>query len=203
LSFRPATVRIVKAGPRAMRAPVWWAWIVLAFMLALAFVPAAHAEGAELTQLTVDRDAENLALDFAVKVSLSRPVEEALQRGVPLYFVADAKVYRWRWYWRDERVARVTKTWRLSYQPLTSTWRVSQGGLHQSYPTLDEALSAVSRSAHWKIAETGQIDPDERHYIEFSWRLDTSQLPRPMQIGIGGQADWQISVERTLRLDRS
>ena len=40
-----------------------------------------------------------------------------------------------------------------------------------------------------------------RYYVEFSFKLDTSQLPRPMQFGIGGQADWTLGVERTLRVE--
>jgi hypothetical protein len=182
-----------------MRAPAWLAWALLAVAL-LAGAPA-RAQAVELTTFDADRGEQGLTLDFAVRVALPHPVEEALLRGVPLYFVADARVYRARWYWRDERVARAIKTWRLSYQPLTSTWRVSQGGLHQSYPTLAEALVPLSRSTHWKVADAGQIEADERHYLEFKWSLDTSQLPRPMQIGIGGQADWQLGVERTLRLE--
>jgi hypothetical protein len=165
--------------------------------------PPAHAQdSAEPAQLEVRRDEQGaVVLDFSLRPTLSRPVQEALQRGIPLYFVADVRIYRERWYWRDERVARATKSWRLSYQPLTASWRVSQGGLQQSYPTLEEALLPITRNARWKIADAPQIDPDDRHHVEFSWRLDTSQLPRPLQIGIGGQADWQLAVERTLPLD--
>ena len=36
--------------------------------------------------------------------------------------------------------------------------------------------------------------------VDFRFRLDTSQLPRPFQIGVVGQADWNISVERSARL---
>lgn len=181
-----------------MRAPAWLAWLLL--VLALVVGPA-RAQAAELSTLDFERGEQGLQIDFAVRVTLPRAVEEALQRGVPLYFVADVRVYRQRWYWRDERVARASKSWRLSYQPLTSTWRVSQGGLHQSYSSLAEALAPLSRSVRWKIGEPGQIEIDPRHYLEFQWRLDTSQLPPPMQIGIGGQADWQVGVERTLRLE--
>jgi hypothetical protein len=46
-----------------------------------------------------------------------------------------------------------------------------------------------------------QLDPDSRYSIDFSWRLDTTQLPSPMQIGLTGQADWTLGVERTLRLE--
>jgi len=62
-------------------------------------------------------------------------------------------------------------------------------------------MAAISRAVRWKIAEPGQIEDGSRHYVEFSFKLDTSLLPRPMQIGVSGQPDWQISVTRTLRLN--
>jgi hypothetical protein len=36
--------------------------------------------------------------------------------------------------------------------------------------------------------------------VSFRFRLDTSQLPRPFQIGAVGQSDWNISVEKNARL---
>jgi hypothetical protein len=162
----------------------------------------ARAQGIELTTLAVSRqEHQSLSLDFEVDLNLSRAVEDALQRGVPLYFVAQATVYRDRWYWRDERVARATRSWRIAYQPLTSTWRVSLGALSQSFPTQEAALSTMLRATHWKIAETEQIDPRERYYVEFSYKLDNAQLPRPMQLDLAAQADWRLAVDRTVKLD--
>jgi hypothetical protein len=155
----------------------------------------------ELAQLQAVRSDGALTLDFAVRVTLPSAVEDALKRGVPVYFVAQADLKRNRWYWRDERVARVSRSWRVAYQPLTDNWRVGLGALHQTLPTLAEAIAAVTRSAGWKLADLSQLDPDDRYYVEFSYRLDTTQLPSPMQIGLGGQADWAIGVERTLRVD--
>jgi hypothetical protein len=160
-----------------------------------------RAEPVELAQLQVGRNDGALTLEFAARVALPRGVEEAMHRGVPVYFVAQAELRRNRWYWRDERVARVTRSWRVAYQPLTNTWRVSLGGLHQSYPTLPDAMATVSRSGGWRIAELGQIDSDSRYYVEFSYKLDTAQLPSFMQIGLGGPGEWAIGAERVLRLD--
>ena len=100
----------------------------------------------------------------------------------------------------DERVARVSRSWRLSYQPLTSAWRVSLGVFSQSYPSLDEALSTITRIAHWRIADSG-VEPKGKYYVEFSFKLDASQLPRPMQLDLGAQADWHLGVERTLPVE--
>jgi hypothetical protein len=170
--------------------------------LAATALPAwASAPAIELLTLRLQRADGALSLDFAARIHLSRAVEEALQRGVPVYFTAQAQLLRNRWYWRDERVARVQRTWRLAFQPLTSSWRVGFGGLNQTQATLEEALASLSRLSDWKIADLAQVDPDSRHYVEFSFRLDTSQLPGPMQFGLTTQADWTLGVERTLRLE--
>jgi hypothetical protein len=163
--------------------------------------PPARAQGIDLALLTAYRQDGELLLDFDARLSLPRAVDEALQRGVPVYFVAQATLYRYRWYWRDDRVARVQRTWRVAYQPLTSNWRVGFGGFNQTYATLAEALATASRSTRWKVAELTQLEPDANHYLEFSYRLDTTQLPSPMQLGLGGQSDWSLDIERTLRID--
>jgi hypothetical protein len=177
-----------------------WGLARLWLMLVLLSLPL-KSPAVELMEIEAVRNDSGVILDFGVRITLSHAVEDALQRGVPMYFTAQAGLFRARWYWRDQRVARVSRSWRLTYQPLTSTWRVSQGALHQSFTSQAEALGAISRATRWKIAEASQIEPDERYYLEFSYRLDTSQLPRPMQIGIGiGDADWALAVERTLPL---
>ena len=163
--------------------------------------PALAADAVELMTLQTQRADGALTLEFSTRVSLPRAVEDALQRGVPIYFVAQATVWRSRWYWRDERIARVSRNWRLAYQPLTSTWRVGLGGLNQHFPTLAEAMAVVTRSAQWRLADLAQIDPDSRHTLEFSWRLDTAQLPSPMVIGLVGGSEFALGVERSLRLE--
>jgi hypothetical protein len=189
------TVRPPHASGRA-----FGRWL-LALLAALVLGVAARAETVQLASLEVTRGEDGVLLDFTTRFTLPRAVEDALLKGVPLHFVAEADIYRSRWYWRDARVARAVRVWRLAWQPLTRSYRVSFGALNQSFETLAEAMAAVRGAAHWKIAEPGQLEADASYYIEFSYRLDTSQLPRPMQIGLAGQADWNLSVERTLRVE--
>jgi hypothetical protein len=171
-------------------------------LVALLWAPAAHAGSSELTGFELVHNEDGLFLSYAVELELSRSVDDALSKAVPLFFVAEAEVFRNRFYWRDQRVGYAIRRWRIVFQPLTSTYRVTfDGGLSQNYTSRAEAFAAISRSAHWKIAEAGQIEEGSRHYVEFSYRLDTSLLPRPMQIGIAGQADWTISVQRSQKID--
>jgi Domain of unknown function (DUF4390) len=160
-----------------------------------------RAAEAELTAFEISRDEDGVFLNYAVNFELGKGVEEALVKSVPLFFVAETEVFRDRWYWRDRRVAHTVRVWKIVFQPLTSTYRVTTvGGLSQNYPTRDEALFALSRSSRWKIADAGQLD-DGHHYVEFTYRLDITLLPRPMQIGISGQPDWQLVVKRTQRIN--
>jgi len=176
----------------------------LMLVLACVWSGTVRGQGVELAALQTSQSDGALNLEFAARVTLPPAVEEALQRGVPLYFVAEARLLRSRWYWRDERVARVSRTWRIVYQPLTGTWRVGLGGLHQTHATLAEALSAASSSAGWKLADLSRIERDSSYTIEFSYRLDTTQLPGPMQFGLGGlggTGEWTVGVERVLRFE--
>jgi hypothetical protein len=67
-------------------------------------------------------------------------------------------------------------------------------------------MAAMTRSSGWRIADAAQAEVDGKYYVEFDWQLDLSQLPRPLQIGLTGVAgggEWNIGVERQLRLDSS
>jgi hypothetical protein len=187
---------LAKDARRALAA----AFLAFACLAGVGLAPAARAQGVELPSISAKRQDGGAVLDFVANLTLSKAVEDALRRGVPVYFVAEATVYKPRWYWRDERVSRGSRNWRLSYQPLTSAWRVSLGAFSQSYPSLEEALTTVTRIAHWRIADAA-LDATGRYYCEFSFYLDSSQLPRPMQLDLGAQAEWQLGVERTLQVD--
>jgi len=188
--FQPRAARPARGSP-------WLAWLVGAVCLIVLALPA-HADKIDLTQIDLTRDEEGLLLGYQARIELPRAVEDAMQKGVPLYFVAEADLLRSRWYWRDKRVARASRNWRVTWQPLTRRYRVNFGSLSQNYDTLADALGAVQRATRWKLADPAELDDGARQYVEFSLRLDTSQLPRPLQISFGGQAEWTLGVQRTL-----
>lgn len=168
-----------------------------------------RAEPAEVTQLRLERTEEGVLLSASVKFELPPVIEDALLKGVPMFFVADASLLRDRWYWYDKQVASAQRHMRLSYQPLTRRWRLqvsptpigSSGlALGQSFDSREEALAAVQHIARWRIADLADLDPEARYSVDFQFRLDVSQLPRPFQIGAVGHADWNISAGRTQRV---
>ncbi len=195
-------------APRACTGQLCWllrmsrrCWLAMSLGLVLLqpLWVQAQAQAVELKQLQLQRRDGDLTLEFSARLTLGPAMEDALRRGVPLYFNARASVYRDRWYWRDERVARVSRTWRLAYQPLTASWRLSLGGLSQGYGSLSEAMAPLSQISGWRLVELDKLEPGSRHHVEFSFVLDNSQLPQPMQIDLGG--DWKLGIQRSLRVE--
>jgi len=165
----------------------------------------AEAPATEISLLRLERAGDAVLLTASVKFELPAAVQDALLKGVAIIFVAEADVYRERWYWMNRRVVGAERHMRLAYQPLTRRWRlnvapglITNAGLgmtlNQNFETLPDALAAVQRLSRWKIADVSEIDLEQRHLVEFRFRLDVSQLPRPLQIGTLGQTDWDISV---------
>ena len=177
-------------------------------MLLLALAPAAamaQTAAAEVTQLRLERSTEGILLYANLKIELPAAVEDALLKGIPMFFVAEASVVRHRWYWTDKKVSSAQRHMRLAYQPLTRRWRLNVASgvitanslgvaLNLSFESLEDAMSALQRLSGWKIVDAAQIEPDATHKVEFRFSLDLTQLPRPFQIGAFGQSDWDISA---------
>ncbi|MES2842726.1 MAG: DUF4390 domain-containing protein [Pseudomonadota bacterium] len=198
------------------RVVVWLARLMGLWVLTLGLMGQAQAQKPQVYQLNLQRTTEALYLSGRMELSPDQVVEEVLLKSVPLYFVWQADVYRERWYWADRRIASVTRTLRLAYQPLTRRWRVSlandagasaggaglQYALHQNYDSLADALAGVARVTRWKIVEAARLPVDESHYVDFAFRLDLSLLPRPFQIGVGNQREWTIEVRDRIEVPR-
>lgn len=167
---------------------------------------------ADLTQFSAERGDDGVYLSASLRFDLSAVVEDALLKGIPMFFVAEADIYLSRWYWVDKRVASATRTIRLAYQPLMRRWRVNivngpisnsvglRATLNQNYDSLPDALSAVQRLSRWRIADNTDVEADASYKLDFRFNLDLSQLPRPFQIGVARQKDWTISAQQNERL---
>ena len=185
---------------------------VVAFFLGLTPVFAADPEsGSEVTLMRLSRSADGIDLYATVQLDLPSAVEDALEKGIAMVFLAQADVMRSRWYWADKKVASAQRHMRLAFQPLTRRWRLNIASgpmdnnslgltLNLNFDSLQEAMATVQRISGWKIVDTAQIDPDGTYRVDFRFSLDVSQLPRPFQIGAFGQSDWKVSASATRQL---
>lgn len=174
--------------------------------------PIAWAGTPGVKALRVERSDDEVLLYAELSFELAPSVQEALLKGIPVHFVAEATVLRERWYWLDQELAFAARYTRVAYQPLTRHWRLNTSsepindaelgmGLSQQYESLAEVMTAVQRIAGWKIASAAQLAGGGAQILQFQFRLDASQLPRTFQLGAVRQPDWQLALERRQPLE--
>lgn len=187
-------------------APEWLPGLIAAVMLCLCCgLVKAQVQPQDGPVLKLERIDDALWLSVQLRFELPAVVEEALLKGIPIFFVAQADLLRERWYWINRKQVSAQRSMRLSYHPLTRRWRLNIASddlqeaipglaLNQNFDTLTDALTTVRRISRWKIADASDIEQGSKHLVEFRFALDVSQLPRPLQIGTLGQSDWLVSI---------
>jgi hypothetical protein len=185
--------------------------LVALVLHALSLSAMAQSPRADSPEVRVARTEQGVMLSGSVRFDLSSSIEDALLKGVPVHFVYEADVVRERWYWLDRRVSARSRHLRLSHQLLTRKWRLAttseaggfagtQANIQQTFDNLADALAAIKRINRWKIAELQELEGDSPYLVHFRFRLDLTQLPRPLQIGVAGQSEWSINQARSVPL---
>ncbi len=133
----------------------------------------------------------NAQFEFAFNPTL----EEALQKGISLYFVLEFELGRPRWYWLDEKVAQVSVQYRLSYTPLTRQYRLTSGLLAQQFDSLEEVERILSRVVSRPVIARDALTKGARYDAALRLRLDVAQLPKPFQINALASRDWSLQSD--------
>ena len=136
---------------------------------------------------------EGIVLSADFDFDLTSRLEDALAKGVPLYFVVEFECFRPRWYWLDERIGEATLSTRLSFHALTRTYRLTTGTLHQSFATLGEALRTLGRVRAWQVLPKDALRPEATYNAYVRMRLDTTQLPKPFQVSALASREWNLA----------
>ena len=186
-------------SPRAIRLflPSLAGCLCAALLLALSLAAApARAEGVEITRAALENTDEGYKLSLRFAFDLNRSLEDAIVRGIPLYFTTEVEVTRPRWYWFNEKTLSVSQTTRISYNTLTRQDQAGIGGqLQASFSSLDEVLSLIRRPGRWLIAEKGVFKPGEVYNLAVRMGLDVARLPKPFQVNALNNSDWRLSSD--------
>jgi Domain of unknown function (DUF4390) len=156
---------------------------------------AAVAETIAIRSAVVRASDDAFVIDAEFDLTLTAPLEAALLRGTPLYFVLDTEMTRLRPYWFDDSVPSPNSVRRLSYIPLTSSYRVDTGSAvstSSNYATLEEALRQIRLIRGRTLIEKNELRKGERYEVSLRLRLDTSQLPKPLQVNTLVSREWTL-----------
>lgn len=162
--------------------------------------------------LRLQRDGESLLLSARFQWSLPDLVLDALLKGIPVHFIAEAQMLRERWYWSDQQLLSAVRYMRLSYQPLIRRWRLYDGSqpfegqglklaLSSTFESLADAVQAMQRIVRWRIGSMSELPSDGTALLQLRFRIDLSHFPRPLQIGALGRSDWNLLVTRRETVD--
>ena len=161
----------------------------------LAFAPAAIADTIPVTSAELRVEDEEVVLNAQFDVVLNPTLEEALQKGVSLYFVLEFELARPRWYWFDEKLIQQSVQYRVTYSPLTRQYRISSGLLGQQLNSLEEVEHQLARVVSRPVAQLDQLTRGTRYDAGVRLRLDITLLPKPFQINALASRDWSLQSD--------
>jgi hypothetical protein len=173
-------------------------WLAAVGLLLLLLTGAARAEGIAIRSASLLPTEAGYTLEADFAIALTPAVDEALARGLPLHFVTEFEVLYPRWWtfnlW-NRTVSEFRTQHRLSFNALTRQYRLSFGNLHQSFDTLEEALALIGRVRYSPAVRYQEVDPGDVYIAALRQWLDTSQLPKPLQINALGSRDWNLNSD--------
>lgn len=168
----------------------------LFFLVAsLLIASAASADTIPVAGAELRVEDEDVVLNAQFDVVFNPTLEEALLKGVSLYFVLDFELARPRWYWFDEKVIEQSVQYRVTYSPLTRQYRITSGLLSQQLNTIEEVEHQLSRVVSRPVVALDQLTKGARYDAALRLRLDGTLLPKPFQINALASRDWTLQSD--------
>ena len=166
--------------------------------LGLGTIGSAHASEATLMQaeITMDEPGQKpgVFVSASYEFDLPHTLHEALHRGIPLYFAHEFQLSRERWYWIDKTITEEKFIIRLAFNPLTQRYRLSYNGFSQDYDSLEQVLPYIKSVRRWRVADIASFQRDGVQ-VAIRFYLDTSKLPKAMQVTNSSLSDWTIQSD--------
>lgn len=170
-----------------------WLAALLLGLCWLTVAPGAQAsDKSTITQAVIRATPQGYVLDGDANIVLNSTLEDALSRGINLYFLLELELSRPRSWWFDEDIADPVRKMRIYYHLLLRRYVVETGYTTRTTATLSEALAMLGRVDAWQILERGALKTGQHYDARLRLRLDTSQLPKPLSIGAVGGDRWEL-----------
>lgn len=169
--------------------------VVLGAMLWFGVASFVHAEGIEIKSADLELAEETYQLNAEAEITLNPTLEDALNKGVALHFLADFELKKPRWYWLDETISAAQQHIRLSYHALTRKYQLSINNQLKSFPALNEARRELGRISAWPVLKRNLLKEKQNYVAWLRFRLDLSQLPKPLQVNALTDKEWELDSD--------
>ena len=179
-------------GPASLRRRFPW---LLPALLAALLATAVAAADIPVTSASLRVEEGEVYLSAEFDFALTPALEQALDKGIPLYFTIDFELARTRVLWFPEKVAEWSITYRVSYSALTRQYRVASGPLGQTFESLGDVERFIGHVASRPVARAEDLSKDARYEAAVRMKLDVNQLPKPFQVNALASHEWQLSSD--------
>lgn len=157
----------------------------------------AQSEAFRVETLSGVVEGELLYAEARIHYALTPTVEQALENGVALVISQNLRLEKPRWWWRNARLADLTRSYRLQYHAISRryvmTWLAS--GESRSFRSLDALLLELGRIDAWPVARIARLTTDSDYQLRLQSRLETDSLPRLLRTVALTDPDWQLESQ--------
>ena len=167
--------------------------IAVVCLLSSVLCPLVAAEGISVNKAEARLSEDGYRLSASYDINLTFAAQQALERGVPLYFVGEFLLTRSRWYWFDEEIFQGEQTVKLSYNVLTRQYRISRGALFQNFASPEDAMNILARQT--TVIPAKLVEKNESYIAAARLRLDVAQLPKLLQVNALTGKDWTLNSD--------
>lgn len=146
--------------------------------IVIAFALRAHSSGqAFVDEVAINRDRNEITVDFTVKNIVAGQMVEALDSGLPVRIVYKVRFVRkaaalTTAVLNDIQFERV-----IEKDNLKNRYRIKEKEDTKEFPDLDSAAEVLSRVKGLVVAPTEELLPEKRYQIELQVKLEEFRLP--------------------------
>ncbi len=168
------------------------------FLLLFFVAPATATQAGSIQIKSVNLAAvkQNYIISVDSEIILNATLEQALEKGIVLYFATKFSLVDSRWYWLNDEVARSKLRVGLRYYALTRQYHLNYPTYSQGFNTLPEALQALGQLHDFPVSIKSELKQDVDYIASLRVWLDLTRMPKPFQVEALGSSQWNLSSDR-------
>jgi len=144
-------------------------------------------------EMTLQGDSYVLSAQFDYRLSMR--AKEALENGIPLYWIVEVKVQQYREIlWNKTLIDRFIR-YKIQYHALLNMYRVrnEQTGEVANFSTLSAALDSMSTVRDFALLDKSGLAKDNQYIAAVQVKLDRDSLPLPLRPTAYVNPQWYLS----------
>jgi len=180
-----------------MRTAYKWLAIIVVVLLIGATIAAAQAQEAQLVDVIVTNNRDDLLLYASVDGAFREEMKEAILSGVPATFSFVMYLYRVRDFWLDKKIAVHRATHTIKYDNLKKQFTVTRSWEREPQVTqsFSEAQKLMSEVDSFKITELSRLEKGRQYQIRAKAELSKKTLPLNLHYVLFFMSLWDFETD--------